>query len=190
MKTLQIQLLILMFVVCGMSQEKQSITIDFDWHEKSILTDRVSQSYKIIQSFKDAHIGGSNFDLPQFIKKIDLITDGEISVRLNPIKTELLQDYNIESFIGSEYEVITFVDQIRESYLGGIQLTPFRKVENGIERIIRAELEILIDYNLEIVNRGPERTFQSVLAEGAIYSIAVDQPGVFSLSRSETRQPL
>ena len=188
MKTLQIQLLILMFVVCGHTQEKQRINIDFDWHKKNILVDRISQSYKTIQSFTDAHISGSNFDLPQYIQKIDLITDGQISVRLNPLKTDILEESNIDSYIGPEYNVITFVDQIRDTYLGGIQITPLRKTEKGIERIIRAELEITIDYNLEILNRGPERTFQSVLAEGDIYSIAVDEPGVYSLSQSDLTQ--
>jgi hypothetical protein len=184
MKIFLISFLLSAFSMCAFSQERQLFSIDLQWNKKSIIASKDNKTYKTIPFFDGAHIGGSHHDLPFHLLKFDLITNGKLSVKLENIETEIIENVNIDSEIESEYQIFSFVDQIRDLYQGGIRLTPIRKVDHSFERIIKADLVVHISYDLSENKRGPERTFNSILSDGKIYKLAVPEAGVYALDQT------
>ena len=138
-----------------------------------------------IYNFEGASYRETHPSLPYFTERFLLNSPGQISVQLlnaefEPITKEASPD---DTYLSDQLQFETTIEKDRQQYFGRISFIPIIKTgTNSFERVTK--FSIRIDFaatSPPAPNRGGETT-TSVLSDGEIYKMAVNETGVHKLT--------
>lgn len=131
----------------------------------------------------------NDLNIPSYHYRVNIPTSGELQVNITneEIEESIIEDQSISN---KKWIVEKLVSQQGNSTYANITVTPLRKVNSSIQKLISFTLEINLHPKLESQHRGPIFKSKSTLAEGTFYKIEIDQSGVYKISGAEMKDNL
>lgn len=165
--------------------QNSRVQVDLNWSERSVLINPQEEIYKSIFSFSDGQLLNGNPNVSIWKTEIPVSGNVELAVTISDIVIEETQYPIDKQGLSEEFSIKTYVNKARDSYMGGLSLTPIRLNGSSVERIKSCVLNIKQTPVNTLVQRGPNRTFSSLLSEGNIFKVAVTKAGVYKLTKSD-----
>lgn len=179
-KTYPIFILVIATYLNIMAQESKSLSFQINWP--------IGNQIKESLVFHDnSAIYEPNHQISIFYTKVPFQKSNIQRYLLIPEKTEVIQvNSRLAASITNENYNVTFNNnELRGKYELAICVLPVRKTKNGsIERLISFRIEFEYSYQNVSASRNPNATFTSVLSDGDIYKISVNQTGIFKLDKA------
>lgn len=174
-----------MIILCQYSIFGQ-ITINkhFNWSDnvsEIAVGDEILQLWK----FDDAIISGEIKGLPVFSKQFDIPSYGSLQVEVISASFESfpMRPSTADEYLTERLSFKTAIGRDRNKYYGQLDFTPIIKVNGSYERLVDVELRVHFISEIDVnFRRGPETTETSVLKDGSIYKLAINEHGVYKLS--------
>ncbi|MBX2929220.1 MAG: type IX secretion system sortase PorU [Saprospiraceae bacterium] len=143
-------------------------------------------------SFQGAVIGEEQPDLPYLIRMFDLPAFAELSVEVAQVRYE---PFDKTFCPGNEVLTDNLVFHTeayteRGRYYGKVGFIPIIRRGDRFERVMEITLRIQHRPVSDPNYRGPVKTLNSVLSDGAIYKLAVPESGVYRISQTFLRNTL
>ena len=149
--------------------------------------DMISVEGQLVESW--SFEGGISSDLypslPFFVKRFELDSRGALVVNILEAEYEAFpkkasdDDSHLQAQL--TFETSTFED--RGKYYGKIAFSPIIKKGGRYERLTKVRLQITVTPNSNtIVTRDPDNTDNSVLSDGTIYKIKVNESGIYKIT--------
>ncbi len=172
------------FTVSIEAQKIFEKTEKLNWRIKEIPQDNVSSGLTSVLFCDDCYLRKDKSKLPYKGYSIELPSDGEILVNIeiintidSPIKTE---NINVGNTIDYEYEIVDY----RGSKITQIRVFPYYLNNEQLTLAENYELEVLFRPSTLAQTRGNRNKSNSILADGDIYRLRVDQTGVVKIDKS------
>jgi len=167
------------------SQRPLTITKKLNWSPEPIIHNPTGNFEKQLWTFEDSYSNPKHPTLPVFSQRFPLNSNGEISVNIINAQFERLEKtaFPDDVFLKETLQISTTVEADRNQYFGKIFFIPIIKKGNSYEKLVSFELAVNFSpkANANSIARKTEHTFNSVLKDGTIYKIAVNQSGVQKL---------
>ena len=152
------------------------------WAEAPILHNPTGLQERQILSFEDALYNSKHPTLPMMVERFRVAGQGKLQVRIVNAQFETLdKKAEASDAILSEQLIFhTTIEKERQQYYGKVFFTPIIKKGSRYERLTDIQLEInfIPSPTFASQSRNPEHTYNSVLKDGAIYKIGVEETGI------------
>ncbi|MDX1940488.1 MAG: type IX secretion system sortase PorU [Saprospiraceae bacterium] len=160
-----------------------SLNISLQWDDKPITIKIGGTSYQTWQ-FKGAAISDESPTLPWVIRDLPVNSYGDLAVeivnaRYEPFDWQATLD---DKLLGESLNFVTNIEKQRNAYNAKISFVPIIRRGSSYERLVEAELRIMLVPKPDIRPRGPQNTTVSVLKDGDLYKFAVTETGMFKLT--------
>lgn len=176
-----------LFLVSAL-QAQQSTLIDkqFNWSDNPILHNPTGQQERQIWTFEDALFGSTTPTLPIYMERFGVSGKGRLEVSVIKVEYQTLNGVKEKelSTLTDQLEIHTTVEQDRNQYFGKVFFVPIVKKGNQFEKVIDIQLQVrfIPTTNFNAQSRGGEYAKNSVLRNGKIYKIAVEETGIHRLT--------
>lgn len=156
---------------------------NFEWNEKEIILNPVTNEKQTIWSFQDAAINPDQVELSFFTKRFEVNGYGKIKMYFKNIVSEPVElSEEAKLTLAPEPIIQSNIHQNRNDYYGHVSFSPFILKPNGeAHKILSFEYEILVFETPTQQSLTPENTFNSVLETGQIFKIAVAETGIHQI---------
>ena len=133
--------------------------------------------------FENANYVAEHRALPLYIQAIPLNTYGDLSIEFTDIVYEPLEKNSdkYDEFLSNDIEATTSVDLARRKPIGQFSFIPIRKTLTGYEKVVSFKAKIFIREKAFPVVQSARTGFNSVLSDGEIYKMAVDETGIYKV---------
>ena len=188
--------ILVIFLFCNSLFAQHPITIQekLNWSREPIFHNPTGNFEKQIWTFENCYSNPKHPSLPVFSKRFPLSMDGKLSVNFKYAKYERLNKDAVpeDKFLKEIIQIGTTVEKERNQYFGKVFFIPIIKKGNSYEKLIDFELSInfTANPNQKSIARNTDHTFNSVLKDGNIYKIAVNQTGVQKLDYEFLKETL
>ena len=179
---------IFLTVFCSLSivfaQTPITLQKELIWQSTPVIHNPTGNFATEIWRFDGASFTPNHPSLPLFSERFALNSNRKISVEVIAANFEKLERKPdaYDSFLSDELMINTSVEQDRQQYFGHLFFIPIIKNGNGqYEKVVSFTLKITSRPETVAPTRDPTYTFNSVLSDGTIYKIAVNQNGVHKL---------
>ena len=184
--------LFLLLLAVPLSSQAQDTQISkiLNWKKISIPAAADGQGAMETESFDGADFSARNKGLPWFGMTIPLSGYGRLLVKIKNMRLEPVQlDAGINtSILTEEVNIEHSVNMERKNFIGVLRFIPMIKTGAGIMKITAFELDIRrIPELLPLTYRGGP-TLTSVLSEGSIYKISVENTGIHKIDAKLLRE--
>ena len=119
--------------------------------------------------------------LPLYMNRLPLASGGKVSARLVSTTFESFDGELDESVISEEIDVTAWIEWDRRKPFCKVSFIPLRKGAGGIEQLTNFTLAIDFIPSASPVLNTRDNTYTSVLSDGEIYKISVDEYGIHKL---------
>lgn len=128
-------------------------------------------------------------DLPWFMTRFPVPSAGTLSVELIQIRMEGFEKAQCpgDAAVAEQISFETNIVRDRTGYVGVLSFIPVIRQGTSFQRVVDFTVRITHTPPSEVAFRGPTGTFQSVLADGMIYKIAVKENGIHRISQAFLR---
>jgi len=186
MKKTILSLLLLIAYAFSFGQNTKTINQNFNWDESPIIHNPYELSFPMeILSFEGAIYDDIHPTLPMASYRWEVPAQGKLSVEIINIQYEPLDKKPTEddAFIQSDLVFNKKINKNRNQHFAGLTFIPI--IKNGAgqyQKVISIEINVNFKSSpSSTILRGPN-TFTSVLSEGDVYKIRVNQNGVYKLT--------
>lgn len=173
------------FISFSSAQQKFTFPVQLNWTENGrqhISSDGAKQN---LPFFKDAYFSKDASPLPVFHQSQLLTGAAEIEVSLSNVITEPLNlDYDFSAIEVTNLDNIkTSVTKSREEYWAHIEFIPIIFDGQSYQKVVSFTLNIKTKKSTNVLDRTPPPSVsESVLANGDIYKLAIQDEGMHALS--------
>jgi Peptidase family C25/FlgD Ig-like domain len=185
MKIIFTTLLSLLSLTFVFSQNTFSLSRSIEWFEKPLVHDlNNGRNIREMPNFKGAVYGSPTTPtLPYFTYRFPVTSQGDISVEIiNPQYAPLsIKADKDQNKLTDNIEANGFVTQERDKYFGNIKFIPLRKINGTIEKLIQFDIKITFQPKTKITFRGPTGTRESVLKDGDVYKVSLNETGMVKM---------
>ncbi len=169
-----------------LAQESIKISKEIKWADAPILHNPTGQYERQILTFEEALFNAKEPTLPLFVERMKVSGFGTLRVRIVEATYEPLTGMKEDAFtsISDVLQIQTTIEQDKNEYYGKVFFVPIIKKGNQLERVTNIQLQVdfLPITNIKSQSRGPEYASNSVLRNGKIYKIAVEETGIHRIS--------
>lgn len=179
-KTCSVLVLAMMALYNLMAQQTSTVTYEINWPKSEELNDQLL--FDVNSAIYEPNHNISLFYATKPFQKAQI---GKF--QLIPEKTEIIK---VTSKLGASitnenFEIKLNNSELRGKYELSTSVIPVRKTKNGnIERLLSFRIEFEYSNTTTASTRNPNATFTSVLADGDIYKISVNQTGIYKLDKA------
>ena len=168
--------------ICLQAQDTQISKI-LEWKKISVPAYSDGQTMLETETFEGASFSARTKGLPWFGMTTPLAGYGKLNVRLKNLRLEPLRlDPAINtSVLTDEVRIESSVNMERKNFLGVVRFIPIVKTSGGLMKITYFELEISRTPELLPLTYRGGPTLKSVLSEGTIYKISVENTGIHKI---------
>jgi hypothetical protein len=164
------KLILLVFLSIGLTslvaQETLNIEETLNWEENSF-DGAFSTEHEVL--------------LPLYMSRLPLASGGKVSARLVSTTFENFEGELDEAFISEEIDVTAWIEWDRRKPFCKVSFIPLRKGAAGIEQLTGFTLAINFIPSASPVLNTRDNTYTSVLSDGEIYKISVEEYGIHKL---------
>lgn len=173
---------LLAFIANG--QEKYSTQVSLNWFEKTfdnILDDKDAIT---IQTFKGADLDALFPELPQYLHHIQLPGNGQLDIKITPIKTSeiLVFDGDSKAQLKPDFTYVQDIAQAKNNFQANISIVPIRKTTTGFEKLEEFTLTVTFSPKPYSSQTRDDNTYTSVLSSGTIYKIPIKKEGIYEIT--------
>lgn len=163
------------------------------WSEVPISHNPTGNHEKSIWHFEDAVYNPKHPSLPLVSERFLLPSDGQLVVRV--IRTQFSslnkKETADDTFLKENIQFFTTIEQDRHQFYGKVFFIPITKKGNQYKKLTSFEVQIDFQPTAPLSSpRNRQHTFNSVLKDGAIYKIAVDQSGIYKIDYNFLKETL
>ncbi len=177
----------------GLSAYTQHVTIKLNW-TKNIIETYKEKSVTLLH-FAGANYGGEYGKMPYYSVSKDLAQGNmgdQYEVSLKSIRTKklsnsdeaLLKNQNIDS----DFKINAKVRTSRGKAKLVIDITPFRKSNGGIEKLLSAELQYRLKKASTKRHTTKRYSQNSILANGTWYKLKISESGIHYISYEQLKE--
>lgn len=161
------------------------------WSESPVMRTLGEERYQQ-WNFSGAVISDEQPALPYFIRRFPVDGNGRLRVEVISAGFEPFdrRESTGDDQIGASLRFETSVESAGHRYYGKIAFVPIVRRGGGFERVTEFELRITHEPLPAATRRSPDNTRESVLRNGSIYKIAVNEDGLHKLSYDFLRDEL
>jgi hypothetical protein len=135
---------------------------------------------------KQTDFHGKHPSMPYFNRSVRISGDGELKVQINAIATSTVEiNKEDEKHLTSDWQVEVYAYQSRNQWFASLSLLPFKYENGNVIRIDAFEWVISSTPKARSTKRNPPPTFESVLSTGDIFKIAVEESGIYKITRDQ-----
>lgn len=164
------------------AQVKQSVKLDLKWKGVGRYTMGADTLYYIDLENADfkGQIPTYTFALPVFDDAVKVAIDLD-DVKTIPLTAEEFDIAKHYSFPG-DFEVEAFPMRSRDESVLSIRISPFRQSGNVYEKLVSAQMDLILTPVDSKAQESPQYSSQSAMAFGKWYKIGLPETGVYKLS--------
>ncbi|MCS6929866.1 MAG: type IX secretion system sortase PorU [Saprospiraceae bacterium] len=164
------------------------------WHPQPEQIERPNGDVWERWSFEGGFFSDAAPTLPFFAERFPLRGRSQLRAVLNTVRYEpisLSKHPDLER-LTTDLQLETEVVKDREEYYGWVRFYPFRRSNQGFERVVSFSLTLYISAPepAPITWRGGPNTFNSVLSKGSVYKFGVSRSGIYRLDFNFLRNTL
>jgi len=177
-------LFFLLFSFAVNGQEKYSTQVSLNWFEKSYDNILDDKDMITIQSFRDAAFDASSPEIPRYLHHIQLPGNGEIDIKITPIRTSEILIFEEESkeLLKSDFGFGKEITQAKNNFQANISITSIRKTISGFEKLEEFTLTVTFSPKPSSSQVRDDNTYTSALSSGTIYKIPIKKEGVYEIT--------
>ncbi len=185
-------------IIIGLSskingQSERVFEVSINWSEVSYTANLITGEQAQRISFEDAAFDSSKELTPIFSRRFPVSSAGKLKVELvdytllgeSPYQTIDVQAYENElsKQLNDQLNFYSTIDQNRREFFGKFSFNPILKTNTGIEFINYAKIKVTHLPQNQTITRSPFKT-NSVLRDGDIYKLQINETGVYKLTGS------
>ena len=185
-----------LFIISSTLSAQQSILIkkQLKWAEEPIIHNPTGQFERQILTFEEALFSAKEPTLPLLVERVPVNGMGQLRVRIVEVTFESVKGITGEALdaLSEDLQIQTTIEQDRNQYFGKIFFIPIIKKGNQVERVtsIQLQIDFVPETTFKSQSRSPEFAANSILRNGKIYKIAVEETGIHRLSYNFLRDEL
>lgn len=177
-------LIIFLFSNTLLAQRPLTISKKLNWSPEPIIHNPTGNFEKQLWTFEDSYANPKHPTLPVFSERFPLNNNGEISVNITNAQFERLEKSTVpdDIFLKETIQIGTTVERDKNKYYGKVFFIPIIKKGGSYEKLVSFDLTVnFLPKNNAAAARNTDHTFNSVLKDGTIYKIAVNETGIQKL---------
>ena len=183
----QLSILLLTFLALNtiaFGQDSFSSEHTIIWEERTFENLHSNNGAIKYQGFVDEAFDALQPNKVKFVHRITLPGNGDLDVRIKPIKTSPLEIVTEELVVNfqQDWEIDYMITQVGFNYFASISIVPIRKSTSGYEKLESFKLIANYTPRLKSTSRDPGMTETSVLSSGKVYKITIPKEGVYQIT--------
>ena len=175
--------LFLTFISSSTAQQKFSFSVNIDWEENGLQRNFVDGTTQQLPFFKNSYFSNNETPLPVFHQSLNLDGPSVLKTSISNVVSEPINiDYDY-SGINQSTDLVakTTVSRGRRQYIGHVDICPIIFDGQNYRKVVSFDLNVSAEKSTEPIRKNPPTTTVSVLADGDIYKIAVQEEGMHIL---------
>lgn len=184
MKYVNSFLFLFVFILSLSAQSDYNFSKSFEWDTKLILIDPETNQLEKAHTIIDGHTKGDHYEVPVYSSFIKLDKNYQADFMVNVTKSSPIdiQTSEAKSVIKPQIDIWHRVEKRRNEYYLVYGFIPVIGTENNYQKVEEVRISYTLSPSKSTLRGGPTFASNSVLSDGKIYKVAIDQTGVYRVT--------